>query len=229
MGDDATTAIEKLQGKDLKGRKLKLESAVKKARGRNAIASKEDSPAVVEDTSAVVEDSSALKVDEVGIDEKEKEVNSNEKVIDAKVENTKKEKKSKKEKKMKTDVADKELIMNEENESKKSKKNVLINATTEVIIKDKGKNSTEKLVKETKTKKNKEEDIVSDKVAVEKLEQKKEIVEKKNTGKSSVNDYDIRYSFCSILPHLILIYSFLFYSNVSCYLLLLYLTLFYIV
>ena len=122
MGDDATTAIEKLQGKDLKGRKLKLESAVKKARGRNAIASKEDSPAVVEDTSAVVEDSSALKVDEVGIDEKEKEVNSNEKVIDAKVENTKKEKKSKKEKKMKTDVADKELIMNEENEFKKSKK-----------------------------------------------------------------------------------------------------------
>ena len=119
---DATTAIEKLQGQDLKGRKLKLESAVKKARGRNALAAKEDS---------------SLPKEEVAVEEKEVVAANIEKieecVLEIEVEGEKKDKKLKKEKKIKKDTTEREIPKNDEKKSKKMK------IVTETVIFEKTK------------------------------------------------------------------------------------------
>ena len=175
---DATTAIEKLQGQDLKGRKLKLESAVKKARGRNALAAKEDSSLPKEDSS--------LPKEEVAVEEKEVVAANIEKIEECvpeiEGEGEKKDKKLKKEKKIKKDTTESEIPKNDEKKSKKMK------IVTETVIFEKAKVEnpeivlSESLVKETKIKKSKKDDVATVKVVAPKLSKKEEIPEKVSVG-----------------------------------------------
>jgi RNA recognition motif-containing protein len=74
--EDAENAIKALQGKDLKGRKLKLESAVKKARGRNAAKETENVTEVKEEdvtkVEVVVEEKVEIEREKAGKEKKEK-------------------------------------------------------------------------------------------------------------------------------------------------------------
>ena len=100
--EDAENAIKTLQGQDLKGRKLKLESAVKKARGKNA--AKEAISVDVENTDVIIP-SEELVVEKV----KEKE---------NKIQNSEKEGNDKKKKKL----PESDSTADKKEETKKSEK-----------------------------------------------------------------------------------------------------------
>jgi RNA recognition motif-containing protein len=76
--EDAENAIKALQGKDLKGRKLKLESAVKKARGRNAAKETENVTEVKEEgvteVKVVEEEKVEIVKEKAGKEKKEKKI-----------------------------------------------------------------------------------------------------------------------------------------------------------
>ena len=107
--EDAENAIKTLQGQDLKGRKLKLESAVKKARGKNA--AKEIISDEVENTDVIIPSAEILVEvqKETKVESSEKEGTDKKKKKLSKADNTaeKKEKTKKSEKINTSEVAPK--------------------------------------------------------------------------------------------------------------------------
>lgn len=123
--EDAENAIKALQGKDLKGRKLKLESAVKKARGRNA----------AKETETVTE----VKEEDVTVEKVvEKEI------VEAVKGTVVKEKKEKKEKKNDEPVAEKKTVADK---TKNKKEITVVNDEVKETLKEKKEKKVGKFMK----------------------------------------------------------------------------------